>query len=512
MAKHFISYGVLLPVVLAALFACGRKSLPPDTNVIIVLVDTLRNDRLGINGHGAGSTPCMDRLAREGVLFKGAVAPSSWTKPSVASLLTGLYPGCHGAIGDLTIHQNLAFLEERFTTMAERFKTAGYKTAAFVTNANIIPFYHFDQGFDEFTQPAGLADELLGRAAEWVKKQQDDGRKFFLYLHLIDPHAPYFPPPVYRKRFAPGKPLPKAPFTRLGRFEEITLWLDQYIDRGAEDGSGFEYVFEPEQVNKWLEQIAPGQALDDIKSRIFLDFKGRDDPRLLKRIDHLTALYDGEVAFSDTALDGFVENLRDEGVLDESVLVVTSDHGECFMEHDFWGHRLTVHREEIDVPLIFRVPGPEGDPFKGVISEQVSLIDIFPTLMEMLDLPETPGLDGVSLWPAINGADTAALRARPVFTESFLDTGDHASVVLGRRKLMRWVRNDGGVKWMYYDLERDPEEQEPMRLSDAGQDGIALKKRLERFFRGRRLDFNKEGEMGMPSAEEIEQLRKLGYL
>jgi arylsulfatase A-like enzyme len=503
----------MIAVLALLLPGCGGRVPPDDSNVIIILVDTLRRDRLGAHGYLKDVSPYMDLLADEGICFRRAIAPCSWTKPSVASLLTGLYPGRHGVLGDHVVLKNLAFLDLKFTTMAESMKMAGYRTGAFVTNANIISRYHFDQGFDNFTQPAGDAMELFGKAKKWIKDHKEKG-KFFLYLHLIDPHEPYLPPPEYQDRFVHGEPGENAPFTAHGRPKEIVEWLRQYTRRKpGTKAEEFEFEYEPllDELKERLSDILPDVTREKIRSYISLDFKSLNDPELLKRVEYLTSLYDGEVAYTDDAIRDFVGELKQSGVLDESILVLTSDHGEAFLEHNRWGHRQFVHAEEIDIPLIFRIPGPGGIPLKGDINDYVSLVDLYPTLLDMLDLPRPSKLDGVSLWPIMQGSGRTFLEKRPVFTESIYEEGDHVSSVMGNGKVIR-TAGERGVRWLYFDLDKDPGEDNPLDPASAGDKAHRLMNSVESLLNRRKLDFNKKVEIGNPSDEEIKQLEELGYL
>jgi arylsulfatase A-like enzyme len=513
MMRSWKSLAVSALLLLAAWPGCSGRVPPEDANVIIILVDTLRRDRLGAHGYLKDVSPYMDLLADEGFCFRRAVAPCSWTKPSVASLLTGLYPGQHGALGDHVVLKNMAFLDTKFTTLAERMKRAGYRTGAFVTNANIISRYHFDQGFDNFTQPAGDAKELFGKASRWIKKHGEKG-KFFLYLHLIDPHEPYLPPPEYQERFVHGEPGEKAPFTEHGRPKEIVEWLEQYTRRKAgTEGGKFEFDYEPllGELKERLSDILPDVTREKIRSYIDVNFRSLEDPELLRRAEYLTALYDGEVSYTDDAIRDFVTELKHDDVLDETVLVVTSDHGEAFLEHNRWGHRQYVHAEEIDIPLIFRIPGPDGIPLKGEIDDYVSLVDLYPTLLDMLDLPAPGNVDGISLWPVMQGGGGTMLANRPVFCESTFEDGDHVSAMMGKSKVIRSAGKNS-VRWIYYDLEKDPGENEPLDPTRAGEEARALMQSVESLLNRRKLDFNKKVEIGTPSDEEIEQLQELGYL
>jgi len=502
-------------LVLLELWMVGCGPRPPleDKNIIIMVIDTLRRDRLEVHGYDKGITPVMDGLAREGICFQRAYAPSCWTKPTVASIFSGLYPGRHEVVGDLAIHQNLAFFEPDFITLAEQLKKAGYRTGAFITNANLISLYHFDQGFDHFVQPAGHAEEITDQALEWIRQESAKG-KFFIYLHLIDPHSPYFPPEMYRERFIAGKtPGKKSPFTRLGRFEEVSLWMDQFKEwTPSLAGEAFQYDFQEDELAKTLAGMDTQLTPKKLRSQIHLDFKGRDDPDLLSRIDYLTALYDGEVAYSDTQAGRFLDEIRSMGLLDKSMLVVTSDHGEAFLEHVTWGHRNYVHGEEIDIPLIFLIPGADGAPLKGRPEEPVSLVDLYPTVLEMTGLDIPSNQEGLSLWPLITGGTSATFRNRPIFNESYLSTGKYVSVIAMGKKMIHARPIEGEEEWKFYDLEKDPGELKPMSVEEGGDAAKALKRSIEGFIKSRTINFNKKGEMGIPSKEEIKQLRDLGYI
>jgi arylsulfatase A-like enzyme len=500
---------ILLCLLLLPAAGCGKKSPFDDGNVIIILIDTLRRDKLGVYNDRIDFSPGLDRLAREGFRFTRAVAPSPWTKPSVASLFTGLYSGNHGVLGDHVVLTNMAHLDPSFTTLAERFKTEGFSTAAFVTNPQIQVRYHFDQGFDTFVQPAGDAGELLGKAEEWIDSQSG---RFFLYLHLIDPHEPYMPPPDYKARFAPGEPGDKAPLTAFGRPRELVEWLDQYQQwrAGGEQGE-FEFDYEPlvKEVRERLSGIDVDLTEEQIRSHLEIGFKGLDDPELLRRAEYLMNLYDGEVAYTDDQIHAFLKRLEGSGLLDKTVLIVTADHGEAFLEHGYWGHRRSVYYTETDIPMFFRIPGMEGKPVNGVSNDLVSLVDLYPTLLDMYGIDAPAGLAGVSLWPAMR--DGTPLKKRPVYSEAIFAYGDHVSAQVEHDKVVR-SSTSNGVSWKHYDLKNDPEERHPLKPEEGGPGAKALMKAVEGLLDRRTLDFEKAGDAGGLTEQERKQLEELGYL
>jgi arylsulfatase A-like enzyme len=501
--------GVLLP-------ACTPAEPLADANVIVILIDTLRSDYVGAYNPERKLTPSMDLISREGAYFRNAIAPSSWTKPSVASLMTGLYPGRHGTVKrgfEKKDSRGRFSLDPGLTTLSEELNRAGYSTAAFATNPNIIPSLHFDKGYDHFMQPAGIANELFDQATAWIEANRGKG-KFHLYLHLLDPHLPYFPPEDYRERFIEEPFEEAAPFTRLGQSFEIDLWIKQY-KHWEPEGPGDRFKFDFDQAWAELVEKFPDKANHIDKAQLaefmFLDFEGYDDPALKKRVDHLISLYEGEVVYTDDAIQEFVKMLETEGLLDNTILVVTADHGEAFLEHDLWGHDRSVHWEEVNVPLIFRIPGEDG-PVKGTFDEAVSLVDVYPTILDLVGLPLPESLDGTSLKPILLPSNRAFRRERPVFTELIGQTKDLVAAIFQDRKVIREVSQDGELAWYYFELDSDPEEQVPLDL-DEGDDRVkALKRSIESFIKNRSLDRPGDENEGQLTEEEIEEMRKLGYL
>ena len=520
------SRGVLFVLFLAgipALHGCGPSGTLRNRNVIVVLVDTLRKDRVGAFGGPPELTPHLDRLASEGFRFERAYAPSSWTKPSVASLFTGLYPARHGTglyleQAERGLGQGRLTLPKEAPTLAERFHEAGYVTAAFVNNPHICAANGFDRGFDTFTPAAGKAETLLRKAEEWIEENRS--KPFFLYLHLIDPHSPYEPPAPFRGRFGPPDPGPGAPLTRRGFPVEVMLWQEAYREwRRRNKGKGERFRFDYENLTRLMEKAGGGfpSHIDvrKIQHQVFLDFQGYDDPRLLARSRCLQALYDGEVAYTDAALGRFFDGLRGMGLLDETVLVVTADHGEGFFEHGTWWHGQGVYGEEVDIPLLFRVPGPTGGPLRGSSSLPVSLVDLAPTLLRMLGLPPLEDADGRSLWGVLRGGGGASPRPGPVFCDGYLINGIHLAAVEGRWKMIRTAPLEGGVRYELYDLARDPGERRVLDPEAGGAEAKRVARALRRLLDDRaalRLPEGKDEPVprGL-TEEEAAEMRALGY-
>jgi arylsulfatase len=307
-------------------------------HLIVYLIDTLRADRLGCYGSQRGLTPHLDAFAAQARLYERAWSASTWTRPAVATLLTGLAPLDHGVVD----------LEDRLSgaaeTLAERLRAAGYRTAALSTNWHVSPHSGMRQGFEDFlfVPDAPHPEEVVERLRSWLDGAAADGSSFFLYVHALDPHAPYEPPPDLRRRFAPASP-PEAG-SRAGL-------LRAYGARGAERR---------------------------------------------RRIAELAPLYDAEVAWADRGFGAFLELLRQRGLYERSLVVVLADHGEELGERGELGHARDLYCETLAIPLLVKPPRAAAG---RRVAEPAGMIDVAPTLLRAAGLPagELPGRDLLAL-------------------------------------------------------------------------------------------------------------------
>ena len=307
-------------------------------HVFVYLVDTLRADHLGCYGYDKPTSPNVDAFARESTRYRG-VAPSSWTKASVASLLTGLSPIAHRAQGRGDT------LPAATVTLAQRLGEAGYRTYALYANSWVSETFGLDRGFAErrfvFARSDRLNKEAFVRLAAL-----EAGESLFAYVHTIDPHAPYNPTPEFRARFAPpGSTLRRASIE----------WLEGLATRGR------------------LGQPVPPREIEEI-----------------------TGLYDAEIAFNDAQFGRFLEELKRRGLYDDALVVFTSDHGEELFDHGGVSHGHHLYGEVIDVPLLVKWPRGVSPP-AGASGSRAPLLDLFPTVLELAGLPVPAGLDGHSL-------------------------------------------------------------------------------------------------------------------
>ena len=386
-------------------------------NLLLYVIDTLRADRLGCYGHPGGLTPSIDAFARRALLFERAYAASSWTKTSMATVLTGLPPRSHGA------HRREDALPGSVTTLAERLRTSGYDTAAFVTNPNLTSVFGFDQGFEKYEYLAegwpgeghARSDVLHARVTRWLEGRTDP-RPFFIYAHSMDPHDPYVDP---------GARLPAAAPSAASK------------DAGRIGSAAFMRALEEGRV--------------------------RASPELRAE---LLRLYEAEIRFNDEGFGGLMDRLDERGLAENTLVVLLSDHGEEFAEHGWWRHGKTLYEEQLRVPLLFRLPGGR---FAGRrVKETARHVDVVPTILDALRLPPDAALPGRSLLALGEGPGA---EEDPVCAYLDVDGRSLESVALAGRKLVRYLSYDRPrPAEELFALDRDPGE----TRSVAGEGGTEL--------------------------------------
>jgi arylsulfatase A-like enzyme len=457
-------------VVLAVPPACRGHQPASRPDVLVVVVDTLRADRLGAYGNRDGLTPFLDSLAARGTVFRRAYAQTSWTNPSVASLLTSRYQSQHGVITFASV------LAESETTLSEVLRTAGYATGGFSANGLINAPLGFAQGYDRYRahlvknvgpQYRWLSERAVTITTEargWLDTLWSQGRPampVFLYLHYMEVHTPYAPPPELLARVRDGRPPPD---------------------------------------------------LDDVNRTVFLGHLGKVPP---EKVADIVDAYDAMVLAMDDALRALFAQLEQRGFLDHALVVITSDHGEEFKEHGLMGHEKTLFEEVIHVPLIVLTPG-QREPV--VVEEVVSLVDVAPTVLEVIGVPVPATFEGVSRAAALgHGGLVARLRYRlalgdapGAYTELIKPQGarrftpHERAVVLTDRKLILGV---GGER-EFYRLDVDPGERNPDGVPAGERDALAA--RLEAV-RAKAGGAATRRETKPIDAETRERMRALGY-
>lgn len=442
--------------VLAALLGCGTASdSPRPPNVLLVTIDTLRADRVSAYGHARETTPVLDGLAARGVRFENAYASSSWTAPSVASLLTSLQPASHGVehghvvTGDKVTADGVAEQEGLADALAlwpELLGPAGYTRFAVTANAHLDARFGFARGFDRY-RCVGFTDLSAVEAVldEW-EPELLAAAPWFLWVHLFDPHAPYEAWADWIRRERPDFRALPAPLAGV-------KMAAQYQAMGVRRGT--------------------------------------------PAFDLVNLAYDSEVARSDAAIGRLLERL-DVGPHD--LVLVTSDHGESFLEHGRFGHGYNLHEEVVRVPLVLHLP---GGPAGRVVDAPVRGIDLLPTVLDALDLPAPSTLQGRSLLPLLRG-DEAAPRDVVLDLQRFPSVSARAI----RRGPWKYIAPRRGEPALY-DLGSDPAEQRNLAAErpDVARDLDGALGRHAEVEAAARV----EPRLEPLRPDELEQLRALGY-
>jgi len=440
----------------------ARPSVP---TVVLITIDALRADHLGSYAPDASRpsrTPHLDRLAERSVRFTRAYAPSCWTEPSVATLMTGLSPAAHGIAG------SPGRLSARLATLAEVLQERGYLTAANISNPLLARPLGFDQGFGEYVawplpdlgntlggrllarlEETGCTTEMQARwAARWITRHRE--RAFFLWLHIYDPHQPYAPPREYLR------------------------WVENWEQYGAGFG--------------WVGQARVGTlALDQAKRR------------------WISALYGAEVRYVDDSVALVLEALEQADLFDDALVVVTNDHGEELWDHGSIGHGHAMHEELVRAPLIVKLP---QSTHGRVVEQRVSTASLAPTILDLCGLPRGSLMTNApSLAPLLAGQTVAE---RPAFISGRLFYGPEEVVLFDRWK---YTVSPNEAEERLYDIDRDPGERESLAASHP-----------EALERARRLlaEHRRRAEMAVARVgredvldldeETREALRQLGYI
>jgi arylsulfatase A-like enzyme len=439
-----------------AVAGCFLDSPPsPSPHVLIVTLDTVRRDHLSSYGYARRTSPQLDELAAHATLYADAYATSPWTVPTHASLFTGKYPFEHGAHSTRLRPRrrgNVPPLAASETTLAESLAQAGYRTAAFVANrAYLHPKFGFDQGFETYRCRRVESTEIASDAIAWLERE--GARPFFLFVNFIDAHGPYNVRPV------PGY----EPACPQGNPREL---MDAFTDS----------VMGSEQ-----------PVSEELRQRV---------------VDQ----YDCGIANADRGLGLLLDALREHGTFDQTLIVVTSDHGEYHSEHRLVTHSKDVYEEAVRVPLVVKGPGQRDG---ATSAERISLADV-PALV-LADLP-------APLRQKLRPIYAHAARARPVLVQNwFTREKDLRNPKWGHRfrrvrtaiydDRWKYIRSSDGHHELY-DLRDDPREAHN-RVDDFPEIADRLDQRLGALERGVSAP---TGEPVDLDADDVEQLRALGYM
>lgn len=452
----------LLAALASLLLSCGG-SPAERPNVLLITVESLRTDRVGCYGCERPTTPALDELARQGTRYTDAHSVTSWTLASHATLFTGLYPTAH------QVTRPVDRLGDSYTTLAEHFAARGYRTAGCASGPFLRTPHNLNQGFEFYDDSPSAPSQQVAHgdvtnpAVEKIMLDYLDGaarddRPFFLFAYLWDPHYDFIPPAPYDTLFRSAG---AEPFD-LTRFE-----LNPLIYAGMPAG----------------------------------------------RLRYLEDQYEGEIRWTDELLGHLWAAMRERGLWEKTIVVVTADHGEEFFDHGEKGHKNNLHAETIHVPLVIKWAGP---PAPAVDHRLAGLIDIFPTLVEATGTEFDGELHGRSLLGKARGGDD------PLFFElvtTFYGIGANR----GRNEIEQWWgarRGDykmvsvPGRRWnALYDVKGDPREMRPVETAhpELLEEMLAM---LGPWQRRMQAVAKKHGprEPAFLSGEEIERLKALGYM
>ncbi len=462
----------------------ARSAEADHRNVLLVVLDTTRADRLSAYGYGRPTAPALDRLAAEGLTFTRAYAAAPWTLPSHASMFTGEYPSVHGAT------REHPYLDDRLPTLAERLSDMGLVTVAVSQKSWLREETGVMRGFDHFHDLLGLSNtaavtlyrfcdlKLRGtrgvrdkgaglvteRARQWLDRH--DQRPFFMFINYTEPHAEYAPPSPFRERFLEARS--DTPWGRQ-RFDEVAKYNAGYVEYGPQDLSDF------------------------------------------------SDLYDAEVNYQDSRLEELLGEFRRRGLLDKTLIIVTADHGENLGEHGLLGHMLSVADSLLHVPLVVRLPDriPAGMRWDAPVENRLIW-----SLIEQVIGPERSEevMDPRQLAAALQandglGSPILSELDREDFSTEFWQKSSRRARFDRRLSCLRvgslkYVRGSDGSEELF-DVASDPKELKNLaaeRPDDLARMRALLLKKMES------LDLHEAGAAPEFSPEMIEQLKAMGYI
>lgn len=363
---------IMCILLLSAFLSCSKGvtlkedvKTPPkrDYNILLVSFDAMRARNMSCYGYQKPTTPNLDKLAKQGILFKQAISPASWTLPATMAVFTGLYPSRHQVLNKYTIVGASSFeptvLSKDIKTLPEILKEHGYMLVGFTGDAGVSGKFGYSRGFETYLDDKRFAgmDYSIPPDIEWLRKNKD--RKFFMFLHGYDSHGQYDPPDNYTRIF------------------------DKDYNGALKGGKDEQGKFREDG----LEHIVKGEPPPHI------NMTGRD-------AQFYTALYDEKIRDADERFAGFMKEFEKMGLREKTIIVLFADHGEEFFEHGYLDHGPTLYEEQLHVPMIVLLPWEKSGK---VIEDQVRTLDIMPTVMDLLGIPIKHRVDGVSLAPLIKG-------------------------------------------------------------------------------------------------------------
>lgn len=460
---QFFKESIFVALVLA-LFGCGlEKPLPKQPNIILITLESLRPDHVGSYTGPRPTTPMLDRLAEESVVYDEAHSVTSWTLASHASIFTGLYPSAHGA------NQSRSRLDD-MPTLARLLREEGYQTAGFASGPYLARNHNLSQGFEFYDDsPATLGTQggahkdvtnvkMVSAIHRFLKKERKPESPLFLFAYFWDPHYDYIPPSPYDRMFVDDE------MTRINL-------------EGYESNSLISSELEAEEIRFILSQ------------------------------------YDGEIAWTDQMLERVFDALKQASLWEDSLVIVTSDHGEEFFDHGKKGHKKSLYVESVHVPLFVKFPRATRT---GRDARLVSLVDLFSTVLEIAGVADIPDHQGHSLLRPVP-------EDRSIFFEllasHYFQDADRSGYT---RKDEEWFAVRKG-DWKLvtvpeqgrrelYAVGADPVEQFDIAITDPAR--VDAMEALIALWLKNSVDFaeNRNAAEAVLSEDQLERLRALGYV
>lgn len=460
--SSFSLFRLFSPVFLCLIIAplgCGGGKVETfsEPNILLIVVDTLRADHLETYGYSRKTMPIARQLANEGVQFDNAFSQAPWTGSSMTSLFTSVYPSTHGFLYNTLGGTTSNFVNQNLVTLAEALGEGGYHRVGHVTNLYVSRKMGFAQGFDKFLEHEHLADADAVTSAAindlngWAKKSESP---LFMYVHYMEPHCPYSPPADYKKTFeSESQPLPP------------TYKIPRHIDIGSRD---------------------------------LADYRNS---------------YDEEILFANDQISRLLDELKKLSLEENTLVILTSDHGEELFERGNFGHGRTFHDEVLHIPLILRFPAKI--PANKKIDTIVELVDVMPTVLDLADLQAPEQMQGSSLKPLLQAAPKMpeSPEDRVAYSELFIKGPPRIMI---RSRTMKAVCVTEGEPHLtsYFDLTKDPTESNNLVSTLDPSESEALVKQLVqwRVARTKQGAPYQTGETKSLTEQELQRLKDLGYI
>jgi arylsulfatase A-like enzyme len=512
MKKKSLYFLLVLLVIGVFYIIFFRQKEAPRPNIILISIDTLRANHMGCYGYWRDTSPHLDALAKENILFERTYAPSSLTAPSHVSLFTSLYPLSHRILGNSEVDS----FSSDAAALAELLKSQGYRTGGFSGGGQVSEVQGFRRGFDTWSEKRNIVPHMPF-VKEWLSKKSEE--KFFLFFHFYDVHGPY----PYRKNFA-------ELYRDVGYIDELKDRADRIWEKKKSLPIPYDQLTTQNKIDLGI--LKKIQGLRRTHMEVQGDQLRRDEDWLLtlwersqdyeRQLQMVVDSYDAGIKYTDFHLNRFFRFLKEEGLWDSTLLIVTSDHGEEFMEHKILGHGKNLYESLAHVPLIVKMPASFGGNTDGSNARRVTglteLVDIMPTVLDLLKIRLKDQMQGESLLPLIKGKRTSGKKR--VFASLHGEGFEEKRTVRSERWRYMIFHRDFSEKDEFFDVREDPLEQRNL-IGEKIEDMQILKSELLKHMRdctnlyNSKYSKNRKSINDYPEAlreKRLKVLRTLGYI